>query len=157
MKLGTAILLGLGALMFSSAAHSQHIEWRGGGFVTAETAACTNGGFGAIEYVSVRYRPPNIAGNGPGARLGIFHPLFFAHGYRLQQGLFNRNYKNAAGGGTSAGSWMFENQPSVRMVTTPARVVRNTESIRMTGNIRNFGDVRNCRVAFDFTLTKRPE
>lgn len=157
MKLGTAIALGLGALLLSSAAQAQVVEWRGGGFVTMETAACTNGGFGNVEYVSVRYRPPKMANNGPGVRMGLFHPLFFAHSYRLQQGLFNSTYKNAIAGGTSATTWTFENQARVRMVTVPARVTRNTDSVRMTGNIQNFGDTKNCRAAFDFSLTKRPE
>lgn len=156
--LGVAFALGLGALVFTSPVQAQTVEWRGGGYIKVVTDACSEGEWAIADttYVSVRYRPPRMGSNGPGARLGIFHPLFFANSYRLETGAFTRVFRQVLGGATSATTWRFENTARLRMVTQPARVVRTTPAIRLTGQIQNYSDLAGCTVDYDFNLTRQP-
>ncbi|MEJ8574932.1 hypothetical protein [Microbaculum marinum] len=139
--------------MLAAPAKAQQVEWRGGGFLSSLTQACLDDGYKEHEYVSVRYRPKGFGSNGSQSRIGFFHPLFFATSYAIN-GNFAKSFKPVQGGGTSAGTFLFET--TMKLTQKPSKLTDSTPSVELSGQIRNYGGTPDCTMAFEVNLTRRP-
>lgn len=152
-KLQFFVGLALAVILLASPAKAQQVEWRGGGYLTSPSQACIDDGYDEKNYVSVRFRPKGFGSNGSQTRLGIFHPLFFATSY-AREGTFSKSFKAVQGGGTSAGTFLYD--AKLKVTQTPAKLVESTEVVRLVGQIQAYGGTQGCTFDFDFNLSKRP-
>lgn len=155
MAKGAAVALTLvGGL---AAAAPAHAEWRGTAVVRAHTPTCASaGGYTTGAILNVRYRVPNILGNGNDTRLTFFDRFY---GLAVKRpGALSSAFLPALGTGFgSGGGFTWTPAPTVRVISrTPAAVTAGTPFVTMQVQITNFDSILGCAVTIDLSMLKRP-
>lgn len=139
-----------------SSASAANIGFRGGGFLSNPTQACIDNGWGQVNYVSARYRPPNVGANGPQTFLAV-HDQFSAQSYVLASGKLTSKFKNVQGGATFFGTALFINQAKVKVTfLQPETITASTQDVIIAGQIQGVSDLPGCKFDFRFSLTRQP-
>lgn len=135
--------------LMASAASSQDVEFRGGGFVTF--SGCS--GLSGTDYMNFRYRP-FVAGQQQGTQLSGFFPFF---GFNVSSVIDVNSAFTIVTGNTVAGVYVdWPNNSQLKLTTkSPLVIQTTTKRVDLVGEFKNF-QIANCSATFRAGLERLP-
>lgn len=144
------------ALILSSAASAQNVEFRGGGYSTDAVGCEPIINPGEQIFVRARFGPAGVGGNDSSSRLTIFFPLG-TFSFLLRDASFDGSFRVAEGQVIGLQALDLEPNPRVRFDRQlPARIRPNTRDVYVEATMRRFLGIPGCSIRFSLGLLRAP-
>lgn len=153
-----AAILG-GGLALGGAASAQGlplVDFYGAGVISDLTRACVENGWTGPAPVEARFRPPDVAANGPATRIVVFSPGFTLS-FRLDSGRLDRVFREVEGVFIGSAGFIPDPPPALRLLRqTPALIAPDTPAVTLKLQVQNWYGLRGCHLDLDLYLLLKP-
>ncbi|MCL4185959.1 MAG: hypothetical protein KJZ85_00020 [Rhodobacteraceae bacterium] len=132
------------------------VDFYGSGVISDLTHACVEQGWTGPAPVEARFRPPDVAANGPATRIVVFAPGFTL-AFRLNAGRLDRIFREVEGVYIGSAGFFPDMPPALRLLRqTPALIAPDTPAVTLKLQVQGWYGLRGCNLDLDLYLLRKP-